>query len=154
MAIRELERRSMLAMAPVSAAGLQRLAPPGVLDTRAMGFTKAMIVPPGPMLYTGAVGYDHDWKLTGDGGLEAQLRQCARNLKLLLSEAGCTARDIVHLRFYIVNLKPDDRHLLKRVMEEELYDKEARPTTSLLGISALARADLLAEIELTAAVPV
>jgi enamine deaminase RidA (YjgF/YER057c/UK114 family) len=121
------------------------------MDTRPMGFAKAMVVTAGPLLFTAAVGYDKKWKLTGDCSLEAQLKQCAHNLKAVLKSAGAAPRDVIQLKFYVVNLKPDDRFVIKRAMEQHFYDAKARPTTALLGIAALARPELRVEIELVAA---
>lgn len=118
-----------------------------------MGFAKAMAVTAGPLLFTAAVGYDKNWKLTGDGGLEAQIKQCARNLKAVLKSAKAAPCDVIQLKFYVVNLKPDDRFVIKKVMERHFYDAKARPTTALLGIAALARPDLRIEIEMVAALP-
>ena len=61
---------------------LARPTPADIYDTRPRGFVQVAVAPPGATIITsGMVGYDRDWRLTGDGGFEAQLRQVAANLQ-------------------------------------------------------------------------
>ena len=122
---------------------------PGVFDTKPLGFAPVVVSRGGALVFTGSVGYDEHWALTGDGGLEAQLRQSARNLIVQFEAAGATRADIIHIRINIVDLQPDDRLVVGKVFAEEIYDPspDLRPATSLIGIAALARPELRVELE-------
>jgi enamine deaminase RidA (YjgF/YER057c/UK114 family) len=136
---------------PAAAGRGELIRPPvsGVIDTTPLGFAPVVIARGGALVFTNSVGYDADWALTGDGGLAAQLRQSCRNLLLQLGAAGSGRADIVHVRINIVNLQPDDRLVVGEVFAQELYhpDPGLRPTTSLIGIAALARPELRVELE-------
>jgi enamine deaminase RidA (YjgF/YER057c/UK114 family) len=141
--------------ASLESARLTRPPVAGVMDTRALGFAPLVVAHGGSLIFTGAVGYDETWSLTGDGGLRAQLRQCCRNLLACLRAAGADREHLVHVRINIVDLKPDDRFAVGEVFMAELYhpDPERRPATSLIGIQALARPELRVELEAIAQCP-
>lgn len=127
----------------------------GVMDTRPLGFAPMIVSNGGPLIFTGAVGYDEAWALTGDGGIHAQLRQSCRNLLACLRAAGAGREHLIHVRINIVDLQPDDRLAVREVFSAELYhpDPDLRPTTSLIGIQALARPELRVELEAIAQCP-
>jgi enamine deaminase RidA (YjgF/YER057c/UK114 family) len=128
---------------------LTRVSAPDVYDTTPIGFAPAVILQGGGIVMSNAVGLDQNWQLTGDGGLEAQLRQAARNLLKLFKAAGAERSDIAYVRIFVVALGPDDRKIVNVVLAEELYasSSDHRPATALLGVTGLARAELRVELE-------
>jgi enamine deaminase RidA (YjgF/YER057c/UK114 family) len=135
---------------------IARPTPPDIYDTRPRGFVQVAVARPGVTIITsGMVGYDRDWKLTGDGGFEAQLRQVAVNLRAALASAGASPADVMNLRIFVVDLNDEKMGVFGRVMSEAFYDPspEQRPTSTLVGVQRLARPELLVEIEALAVVP-
>ena len=81
--------------------------------------------------------------------LEAQTRQALDNLEIAVKAAGGTRTDIVSLRLYIVG---EHIHNARSVREALLgfFPAENLPTSTWIGVFALASKDLLIEIEAVA----
>jgi 2-iminobutanoate/2-iminopropanoate deaminase len=93
----------------------------------------------------GQIGIAPDGSVAAD--LEGQADQCWRNIKAILAAAGMGVENLVKVN-----------HFLTRAENVAAYGKvrarhlgEARPASTLLVISALARPDLLVEVEAVAA---
>jgi 2-iminobutanoate/2-iminopropanoate deaminase len=93
----------------------------------------------------GQIGIAPDGKMPAD--LEGQADQCWKNIKAILAAAGMGVDDLVKCT-----------HFLTRVEDVAAYGKvrarhlgEARPASTLLVISALARPGMLVEVEAVAA---
>jgi 2-iminobutanoate/2-iminopropanoate deaminase len=93
----------------------------------------------------GQIGIAPDGKLPAD--LEGQAEQCWRNIKAILAAAGMSVEHLVKCT-----------HFLTRAQDVAAYGKvranhlgEARPASTLLIVSALARPGLLVEVEAVAA---
>lgn len=79
-----------------------------------------------------------------------QIRLALWNLDQCLFAAGASRQNLVKLRYYIVNYDPENRPHLEILTE---YLEGHRPCTTLVPVPALARPELLFEIEAVAAVP-
>jgi 2-iminobutanoate/2-iminopropanoate deaminase len=93
----------------------------------------------------GQVGVAPDGTVPAD--FEGQAAQCWKNIKAILAAAGMGVEDLVKCTHFITNA--DNVAAYGRVRSRELG--EARPASTLLVISALARPNLLVEVEAIAA---
>jgi enamine deaminase RidA (YjgF/YER057c/UK114 family) len=88
-----------------------------------------------------------DGKATGGSSMEAQARACFSKIKSLLEAAGGGMSDIVKMTVYVTDmaLRPD----FGRV-RNEFFPGNTKPCSTLVEVSALAGADLLIEVDVTA----
>jgi enamine deaminase RidA (YjgF/YER057c/UK114 family) len=139
---------------PVRPAPLRAINPPTVYSTQAGGYVQAIRVGPGALLFvSGLVGWDVERRLTGSGDLADQTRQALRNVAAALAASGASPEDLIQLRIYIAGVDPAARTILKSALDEFFGSSGARPTSTLLYVSALARPELLVEIEAVARIP-
>ena len=110
-------------------------------------YSHGVEVPPNArwLYLAGQIGVAPDGKVPSD--FEAQADQCWRNIKAILAEPGMGVENLVKCT-----------HFLTRAENIAAYGKlrtkhvgDARPASTLLVISALARPDLLVEVEAIAA---
>lgn len=99
----------------------------------------------------GQVAWDENGNLVGGTDPAAQARQCLKNLKHVLKEAGATPADVVRMKTFVVNHKPE---YLQTIGAEiaQFYGDAAPAANTWLGVQALALPDLLVEIEVTAVI--
>ncbi|HTW88828.1 MAG TPA: RidA family protein [Candidatus Binataceae bacterium] len=100
---------------------------------------------------SGQVARGHDGQLI-KGDLAAQARQANQNLIAVLAGVGATAADVVKLTTFVVHLRPENRKTVLDI-RDEFFGRENLPASSLIGVEALAEAEMLVEIEAIAAVP-
>ena len=98
---------------------------------------------------SGQVGWNAAQQITDPTDLGAQTRQALENLEIAVRAGGGTRTDIVSLRLYIVG---DHIHNARSVREALLafFPAENLPTSTWIGVSALASKDFLIEIEAVA----
>lgn len=90
----------------------------------------------------------------GEGAdLEAQTRSVFVNLKKQLNAAGADFSDVVRMNTYIVNYHEGLLEPFRAIRKTFLGDKNL-PASTLLGVSSLARKELLIEVDATAIVEV
>ena len=99
----------------------------------------------------GQIALDVDGKLVGAGNLQAQAGQVFENLRIALEAAGATFADVVKLNMFVVNYSPDDLPALRAALTAYLPETD-RPVSTLVGVTSLAREDLLIEVEAIAVV--
>ena len=92
--------------------------------------------------------------LTADGELasgewEGQTRQVFQNIGAALEAAGASLDDVFKLTIYVVDMAG---LATIRAVRDEFVDTRRPPTSTLVQVVALARQDLLLEIEAVAAV--
>lgn len=98
----------------------------------------------------GQVAWDKDRNLIGAGDVVAQARQALDNLKQVLATAGATPADVLRLRTYVVNHKPEN--LGPICAEISAFYGDAIPgANTFIGVQALALPEFLIEIEADAA---
>lgn len=119
-----------------------------VYRTREFGFSQAAIF--NNVIYgSGQVGWNKDYALPSNPDFKHQLTQTLTNITCLLQDQRCDWKDVLHLRFYVVNLNPAKRDRIANFLQRTFPNGYA-PATTILGVSALARENLLLEIEFTA----
>jgi reactive intermediate/imine deaminase len=89
---------------------------------------------------------DRSGKVVGGDDVAAQARQVFRNMKLVLDAAGASFADILKVTVYLLDV--NDRTRINPVRKEFFGD--ARPASTLIGISQLAIPGMKVEIEAVA----
>ena len=101
----------------------------------------------GDVLYiSGVPPTDAAGKLVGGEDGAEQARQVFRNMKLVLDAAGASFADILKVTVYLLDV--DDRKKINPVRQEFFGD--ARPASTLIGVSQLAIPGMKVEIEAVA----
>lgn len=114
------------------------------------GYSQVIAVAGGTTVYiAGQVAWDADNNLIGPGDFEAQARQVFTNVTAALEAAGATADDLVKITIYVVDHDTQKLDVIRRVRDEILGDMTP-PTSTLLGVAALALPDLLIEVDAVA----
>ncbi len=122
------------------------LAPPN-------GYSHAVVVDRGRTVYlSGAVGLDAKGNVVGAGDFKAQATQAFENLRSALKAAGATPASVVKLNYYVVGLD-HDKVLALREVRASFIDKDHPPASTLVGVQALFRDEVMIEIEATAVLP-
>jgi enamine deaminase RidA (YjgF/YER057c/UK114 family) len=94
---------------------------------------------------SGQIGIAPDGSLPAD--FEGQAVQCWKNIKALLAAAGMGVEDLVKCTHFLT--RQEDVPAYGKIRAQQLG--EARPASTLLVISALARPGMLVEVEAIAA---
>ena len=98
---------------------------------------------------SGQTAWDTHKEIIGGRDVGQQARQALRNVQTAIEAAGGTLADIVALRIYIVNYKPEQAAELGGALRE-FFPEDRRPATTWIGVCNLAMSDFLIEIEATA----
>ena len=129
---------------------LEHPRPEGLLHNP--GFSQVVVASGTRTIYTaGQVSIDQHGALVGAGDLAAQTAQAMRNVGLALAAAGATYVDIVKITTYVVNYKPEHRSVIGRA-RAPFFASGTLPSSTLVGITALALPEWLIEIEAVAVV--
>jgi enamine deaminase RidA (YjgF/YER057c/UK114 family) len=106
-----------------------------------------------PLIFvSGQVPLDAAGALVGGADFEAQTAQVFENLRTVLAGVGASFDDVVKLTYFVVGLDGERLAAVRRVRDRHLGDGP-RPASSLLGVAALFRPDVLIEIEAIAELP-
>ncbi len=138
----------VLAAAQSRAPHIKRTNPPEL--SKPTGYTH-VVETTGPVktIYiSGQIAFDRDGKLVGPGDMKAQAEQVFANLEAALKAAGATFADVVKMNTYITDMS-------KAAAVREVrarYFGESVPASTLVQVLALARPELMLEIEVIAAV--
>jgi enamine deaminase RidA (YjgF/YER057c/UK114 family) len=100
---------------------------------------------------SGQVAIDSEGKVVGEGDLERQGEQVFENLRTCLAAAGATFGDVVKMTTYVVNFDAARDRPVINALRQRYLPADRRPTSTLVGVSALAVPSLLIEIEMIAA---
>jgi enamine deaminase RidA (YjgF/YER057c/UK114 family) len=92
---------------------------------------------------SGQVSTDKDGVVVGVGDLEAQIRQCFKNLKTVLASAGATLKDVVLLNVFMTDIRQID---VFRTLRKQYLDNHNPPAITTVGVTGLAGPGLLIEI--------
>lgn len=130
----------------------QYINPPNLFKSQQYGFSQIVKVTRGTTIYfSGQVGWDENQALIGGSDLAAQTRGAFENLQKAVQVAGGEMHDIVSLRIYVVNYTNIEAGTISDCLLKFL-PPDALPVTTWLGVQALARPELLIEIEAVAVV--
>lgn len=111
------------------------------------GFSQIITSGGGKLVFiSGQIGWNEHQQMVGAGDLQAQTWQTFRNLETAIKAAGGTLTDIVSLRIYIVEEKLEQSHHIKDALQA-FFPAEQAPTTTWIGVRALANKEFLIEIE-------
>jgi enamine deaminase RidA (YjgF/YER057c/UK114 family) len=131
----------------------RKINPPGLYESLGYGFSHAALQDGGGTLHlAGQVAWDKDGAIVGPGDLAAQTRQALANLGAVLAEVGAAPADIVRLRTYVVDHRPEKLGLVLPEITAFYAGAVPAPNT-FIGVAALALPDFLIEIEAVAALP-
>jgi len=114
------------------------------------GYSQVIRVTGGATYYiAGQVAWDAENNLVGRDDFEAQTRQVLTNLVEALDAVGAGVEDLVKICIYVVDHDTDKLDVIRRV-RDEFFGGITPPTSTLLGVSALALPDLMIEIDAVA----
>jgi enamine deaminase RidA (YjgF/YER057c/UK114 family) len=124
--------------------------PPSVFRSLDHGFSQAVAASGKRTLYvSGQTAWDAERRLVGGADLETQARQAFANLESVVAAAGATLDDVVALRIYVVDYRPDKAAAIARAFRES-FSGEVKPACTWIGVAALADPGFLIEVEATA----
>lgn len=100
---------------------------------------------------SGQVAWNSQKQLIGGTDLAQQAMQAFRNLQTAVEAAGGTLADVVALRIYMVNYKPEDAATVGSALRE-FFAEQRRPASTWIGVSSLANPGFLIEVEAVAVI--
>lgn len=128
---------------------LERFSPDGVHD--ATGYTHVVRFAKGSLAFiSGQVGIKPNGEIAG-ADLESQTRQVFANLGAALRALDASPSDVAKITVFVVNWSPELRPALTAGRGDFFGDEP--PASTLLGVQALARPELLVEVEAVVALP-
>lgn len=128
------------------------LNPDTLFPSQQYGFSQIVTSRGGTTVYiSGQVGWDAKQDIGNAGDLHIQTMRALENIERAVSAAGGSRHDVVSLRIHIVgewihNAGPIRESLLA------FFDPKRLPTSTWIGVTALASRDFLIEIEAIAVV--
>ena len=128
----------------------QAINPSTVFRSLEHGFSQAVVASGTRTLYvSGQTAWDSDKQLVGGADLEAQARQAFANLRMVVEAAGGTLTDVVAVRIYVVDYRPEKAASVGRAFRE-FFSADVKPVSTWVGVAALADPGFLIEVEATA----
>lgn len=97
----------------------------------------------------GQVSYDEHGQVVGAGDLAAQTRQVYSNIGKALASAGASFDDVVKTVLFVKDLDPQKAKVI-RDARAAFLNESCLPASTMVGVSSLARPELLLEVEAVA----
>jgi len=130
----------------------RHLNPSGLFSTQGLGFTHVVTSAPGVTVHvSGQTAWSAQRELVGGADLGLQAEAALGNLRTALAAAGAQPADVVSLRVYVVNYKPEYARVLSPLFEK-FFAGGPPPASTWLGVTSLAVPGFLVEIEATAVI--
>jgi 2-iminobutanoate/2-iminopropanoate deaminase len=124
--------------------------PSSVFPSLSNGFSQAVVASGRRTLYvSGQTAWDAERRLVGGADLRAQARQAFANLRAVVETARATMDDVVTVRIYIVDYRPEKAAAVGEAFQEA-FSGAAKPACTWIGVAALADPGFLIEVEATA----
>jgi len=124
--------------------------PASLFRSRDHGFSQAVAASGTRTLYvSGQTAWDAKKQLVGGTDLAAQARQAFRNVQTVVEASGGTIGDVVSLRIYVVDYRPEKAEAVGNALRES-FSGPAKPAATWIGVVSLADPGFLIEIEATA----
>jgi enamine deaminase RidA (YjgF/YER057c/UK114 family) len=124
--------------------------PPAVFQGLEHGFSQAVMASGTRTLYvSGQTAWDSRKQLVGGADLEAQARQAFTNLRAVVEAAGGTLADVVAVRIYVVDYRPEKAASVGGAFRE-FFSADVKPASTWIGVASLADPGFLIEVEATA----
>lgn len=112
-------------------------------------FSQVVKVEAGKLVFiSGQVAFDKEGQVQGSD-FDSQLKQSLKNVCEALNATQSDWDDIIQMKIYVVDLKPEHRFLIGMALDD-IYTNGTPPASTLIGIQSLARKDLKVEIEVVA----
>ena len=128
------------------------VSPSGLFSTRRLGFTHVVTASPGTTVYiSGQTAWDAERKIVGGSDLRLQAEQAFLNLRAALEAVGASPADVVFVRLYVVDYRPEHAAVLSPMLEA-FFPAGQLPASTWVGVQSLAVPGFLIEIEATAVV--
>ncbi len=128
---------------------------PESLPNWEQSFSQVITVSPGltskTVYISGQVAVDKNQNLIGDGDLAAQAMQAFQNLETALAAGGATTADVVRLNIYVKDYKPENAAPVSEALRR-YFPQQQLPTSTWLGVQALAKEGFLIEVDAVAIV--
>ncbi len=116
------------------------------------GWTHVVTAEGGKLVFiAGMVAMAKNGKIVGKGNIAAQARKTFENLKVALASVGASPKDMVQMRYYLKDYKPEFLPVIRKARMEVL-SLEKSPASALIGVPVLFLDDLLIEVEAVAVV--
>lgn len=97
----------------------------------------------------GQVAYDTQGRIVGVGDFAQQVRQVYTNIRTALRHCGADMEDLVKTTIFVRDLTAEKIATIRAVRKEFLAD-HALPASTLIGVQALAKPELMLEVEAVA----
>jgi enamine deaminase RidA (YjgF/YER057c/UK114 family) len=130
------------------------VAPEGLAESQKLwNYSQVVVVSPSARIIeiAGTTGDDESGNIVAPDNFAAQVERTFANVEASLAAAGATGKDVVRVRFYVVNLDGED-HWPAINEQMRKHFGEQGPAASLVGVQALATPDILFEMDATAAI--
>jgi 2-iminobutanoate/2-iminopropanoate deaminase len=128
----------------------EHINPSSLFQSLPHGFSQIVVATGKRMVFiSGQTAWDENKNIVGKDSVLEQAKQAFRNLEKAMKAAGGTLRDIVALRIYVVDYQAECGTAIGTALRE-VFASEKPPTSTWIGISALADPEFLIEIEATA----
>lgn len=121
--------------------------PRELFNSTQYGFSQVVVSHPGKLIFiSGQVAWDRDLHLVGENNLEIQTEKAMDNLKVAMESVGGTLENIMMLRIYKVDFKPEDGQIITSVLKKH-FGTNNPPASTWLNVKGLANEGFLVEIE-------
>ncbi|GAB4138529.1 MAG: RidA family protein [Sphingomonadales bacterium] len=128
----------------------QKINPPEMFDSLRYAFSHAVVAEAGRLVHmAGQVAWDANHVIVAPGDLAGQAAQTLKNVRSVLAACGAEPKDVVRLRIYVVDHKPEKLDVIVAALND-FYGGELPAANTLIGVQALALPEFLIEIEATA----
>lgn len=131
---------------------IEHFNPPGVWTSKGRGFSMGVSHPCGGHVlhFTGQVAWDENEQIIGRNDIEAQTRQCFKNILTILNSVGGQIEDIVSVTTYFT-----DRSQLPAIQKvrTEYFRNETAPASTSVMVAGLGHVDFLVELTPIALIP-
>ncbi len=100
------------------------------------------------VIIAGQVAYNEKGQVVGVDDLAAQVEQVYRNLGTALAAGGARFTDVVKTTLFVCDMTPEKIRVIRAVRERFLANEP--PASTMVGVQALARPELMLEVEAVA----
>ncbi|MGD9943501.1 MAG: RidA family protein [Burkholderiaceae bacterium] len=97
------------------------------------------------VIVAGQVAYDEQGRVVGVDDLAAQVEQVYRNIGIALAASGASFADVVKTTLFVRDMTPEKIKVIRDVRSRFLAPEP--PASTMVGVQALARPELMLEVE-------
>ncbi len=131
---------------------IQHINPKNLFPSGQFGFTQVVSTPGGQTIRcSGQTAWVKDMKIIGDGEFAEQAKAAYENVRAALASAGAEPKNVVRMRTYIVDYKPDYLEPFG-LATAAFYGDHPPPAATLIAVPSLAIPEFIIEIEVTAVI--